>query len=157
MPFEKGFKNEYHELEQSTKYRFAEIEISYAIKALYDLYRFTTSPRMTASTVIFRSIMPQNRQIPELEDEFYNTLQSTMFNVPTKPELVKYFIMRGHSYTKIRDLTNSSYNTIAKYRYGLPYYNPLFRNWDPEMLTNWNNIKSAINIFNESLAHCKED
>lgn len=156
MPFEKGFKNEYHELEQSTKYRFAEIEISYALKVLYPLYRYTTSPRMSASTVIFRSIAPPSVQIPEMEDEFYNVLQSTPFNVPQKTELIKYFIMKGHSYNKIRDITHASYNTIAKYRYGLPYYQPIFRLWNDEMLNNWNDIKRAINIFNEDLAHAND-
>jgi hypothetical protein len=155
MPFEKTFENSYEELSQNTLYRFAELEISLAIPQLMNLYRNYNSPRQSAIATIFRSIIPNNMKYTELEEEFSSLLNSPYFNKPPKDQLIHYLLFKGHSYNKIRNLTSASFNTISKLKFGLPVYYPSFQRWNPEILHNWNEIKSTLNLFNEELAHIK--
>lgn len=156
MVFEKSFENSYHELPQSTKYRFAEIELSKALNTLTRFYRNEYNPREKASLTLYSSIIPKQLQEPEYEDRFFKMLGSTYFNQPNKTELINYLIIKGHSYAKIRNLTSASFNTISKMRFGVPTYYPLFNGWNEEVLHNWNSIKEHLNLFNEELAHMKE-
>jgi hypothetical protein len=156
MVFEKAFENSYHDLPIQTKYRFAEIEISKGINTLTRFYKYEPNARQKAAYTIYNAIVPNIRKIEEFESRFFDVLSSTYFNQPNKNELIHYLIIRGHSYTKIRNLTSASFNTISKMRYGLPTYFPVFNMWNEEMLHNWNDIKTNLNLFNEDLAHCKE-
>jgi hypothetical protein len=156
MAFEKSFENNYNELSLQTKYRFAEIEISRGMNTLTRFYRFEPNARQKAAATIYNAIVPNLMKTEEFEDRFYNMLSTTYFNQPNKNELIHYLIMKGHSYTKIRNLTSASFNTISKMRYGVPTYFPIFNLWSDEMLNNWNDIKGNLNLFNEDLAHCKD-
>jgi hypothetical protein len=156
MVFEKSFENSYHDLPQSTKYRFAEIELSKALNTLTRFYKNEFNPREKASITLYSSITPKDLQTPEFEDRFFRTLSSTYFNQPNKIEIINYLLVKGHSYTKIRSLTSASFNTISKMRFGVPTHHPIFNLWDQEMLDNWNSIKENLNIWSESLAHMKE-
>ncbi len=156
MAFEKAFDNKYHELQQDTKYRFAEIEIARGINTLTKFFIYEPNARQKASASIYNAIAPNSQKLPEFEDRFYSMLSSTYFNQPNKNELIHYLIMKGHSYQKIRDLTNASFNTISKMRYGMPTYFPIFTMWSEDMLNNWNSIKGNLNLFNEPLSHMKD-
>lgn len=155
MAFEKAFDNTYHQLPLQTKYRFAELELAKAMNTLTRFFRYEPSARQKASGILFDAITPNSMRIPEFEDNFFNMLSSTYFNQPNKNELIHYLIAKGHSYTKIRNLTSVSFNTIAKMRYNEPYYFPIFTMWSEEMLNNWNEVKESLNLFNEELAHTK--
>jgi hypothetical protein len=155
MAFEKTFENSFAELPQSTVYRFAELEMALAIPQLMKIYRGYNSPRQSAISTLFRSIIPNNMKYNEMEEEFSNLLNSHYFNNPPKEQLIHYLLFKGHSYTKIRNLTSASFNTISKLRFGLPTYQPVFTRWNPEILHNWNEIRSTLNLFNEELAHTK--
>jgi hypothetical protein len=41
-------------------------------------------------------------------------------------------------------------------RFGLPEYYPMFPNWTPDILLQWESVKKGFNLFNEELAHMKE-
>jgi hypothetical protein len=153
MAFEKAFENNYHELPLQTKYRFAEIELSKGINTLTKFYKFEPNARQKASATLYNAIVPNHMKVPEFEDRFYTMLSATYFNQPNKNEIIHYLIIRGKSYTKIRNLTSASFNTISKMRYGLPSYFPIFTLWNEEMLHNWNDIKANLNLFGEDLVH----
>lgn len=156
MPFEKVFVNEYHELDINTKYRFAEIEINQAINTLTQFFKHREDPRLYASSMIYKAITPPSmRDIAELDDEFYRVVSSVQFHRPHKEEQIRYLIMKGHSYAKIRELTKCSFNTISKLRIGFPRYYPVFNRWTEGMLNNWDEVKPVLNIFNEKLIHTK--
>jgi hypothetical protein len=154
MAFEKVFQNTYHELEQQTKYRFAELELGKSIHQLTTLYRHTTTPRAAAHNLLTAALV-QTTMNNRNEEDFIHMLSSTYTLNPPKVELIHYLIIHGHSYNKIRELTKASFNTIAKMRYGLPIYYPTFPNWDEDMLAKWDRIKTTLNLFDEELAHLK--
>jgi hypothetical protein len=151
MVFEKTFENSYHELSQETKYRFAEIEMYYAIDPLMEIFRQHPQPRDRAVSTIFQTCAPRNLQIDEVEVILFRALS----HKPPKNEVIQYLLLKGHSYTKIRNITNASPNSIASLRFGLPTHFPRFNRWDEEMLHKWNNMKKAINIFNDELTQTK--
>jgi hypothetical protein len=152
MPFEKTFENSYHELSQATKYRFAEVEMYYAVQALTDLFRQEFSPRHSAIKTIFNIVIPKQLNIEEIEQHFFQLLATQ----PQKKEIIHYLLLKGHSYAKIRSVTSASPNLIAQMRYGLPIYYPRFNRWDEEMMQKWDTAKRHINLFNENLVHTKE-
>jgi hypothetical protein len=156
MVFQKSFENAYHELDLNTQYRFAEIELSFAIKTLTVFHKMFPMPRQTSVNLLYKAIAPKVIQIPGFENKFLDAMNSTYVNNPPKPELIQYLIIRGHSYQKIREITQASFNTISKHRYGLPQYYPAFAHWSEEMMSNWNDIKYTLNLFNEETAHTKE-
>jgi hypothetical protein len=151
-----GFKkdepvNEYHELELHTQYRFAEIEMSFAIRSLATLFRNRGSARHHATSTIYEAIAPNYSRASEFQDRFIETTLLQTFVRPHKKEIIHYLIMRNHSYGVIRQLTSASPNTISHMKIGLPEYYPLFDRWTPEMLDSWNTIKNTINAFNQPL------
>lgn len=154
MAFEKVFENKYHDLDQQTQYRFAELELGKAIQTLTTLYRHHTSPRTNAHNLLLNALITPTMN-NQKEDSFINMLSSTYTLNPPKVEMIHYLIIHGHSYNKIRELTKASFNTIAKMRYGLPIYYPSFQFWDDETLQKWERIKSTLNLFDEELAHLK--
>jgi hypothetical protein len=143
--------NEYHELAPHTQYRFAEIEMSYAIRTLSALFRNRGSARHFASSTIYEATAPNYSRATEFQDRFIETTQLQTFVRPHRKELIHYLIMRNHSYAVIRQLTQASPNTISRMKLGLPEYYPLFDRWTPEMLDSWNSVKNTINAFNQPL------
>lgn len=156
MAFKREYKNNYSELPQETKYRFAEIEMKHTLNILTTLYRPRYTPRMSAINTLYDYLTPEHLKTPEYEQHFLEALSSQYFNSPSKFELLHYLMARNHSYTKIRNLTGSAFNTISKIKYDNPFYYPVFRHWTPEMLNHWNDLKQHFNLFNEELAHLKE-
>jgi hypothetical protein len=156
MAFEKAFHNSYNELPIPTQYRFAEIEIKRALSALVTLYKPRYTPRMSALSTIYDYLTPDNLKTDEYETEFTEAFNSPYFNQPNKHEVIHYLIARGHSYTKIRNLTSAAFNTISKMKYDHPIYYPVFKHWTPDMLNRWNELKKHFNLFDEDLAHMKE-
>lgn len=156
MAFEKGFHNPYSELHEQTKYRFAEIELKRALTAITALYKPRYTPKMSALSTIYDYLVPNNLKTPEYETEFTEAFNSPYFNQPNKNEVIHYLIARGHSYNKIRSLTSAAFNTISKMKYDQPIYYPVFKQWTPDMLHKWNELKTHFNLFNEDLAHTKE-
>jgi hypothetical protein len=156
MPFEKIIVNAYHELNNPTKYRFAEIEIGKALSILTDLYRTKYQPRAAAVKTMYELLIPQRYQGAEMETQFIEAFRNQRTFNPPKAEVIHYLLVRGHSYTKIRNLTSASFNTIAAMRFGLPEYYPSFPNWTPDILLQWESVKKGFNLFNEELAHMKE-
>jgi hypothetical protein len=143
--------NEYHELAPHTQYRFAEIEMSFAIRSLAALFRNRGSARHFASSTIYEAIAPNYSRAAEFQDRFIETTQLQTFVRPHRKELIHYLIMRNHSYAVIRQLTQASPNTISRMKLGLPEYYPLFDRWTPETLDSWNSVKNTINAFNQPL------
>ena len=156
MAFEKAFENNYNDLEEQTKYRFAEIEMKKALTALVALYKPRYTPRMSALSTLYDYLTPTPLKVPEYEAEFMEAFSSSYFNQPRKDEVIHYLIAKGHSYTKIRNLTSAAFNTISKLKHDNPIYYPVFKHWTPEMLHAWNDLKQHFNLFNEDLAHMKE-
>jgi hypothetical protein len=156
MAYEKAFQNHYHELDANTQYRFAEIELRNAVSSLITLFKPKYTPRLNALNTLYDYLIPKNLQNPEMEEQFVKAFSSHHFAQPGKHEVIYYLIARNHSYAKIRDLTNASFNTIAKMRFDNPIYYPVFEKWDEEILNRWNDLKTIFNLFNENLAHMKE-
>lgn len=154
MAFEKVFENKYHDLDQQTQYRFAELELGKAVQTLTTLYRHATTPRSASQNFLLGALVPKTTDTQK-EEAFFHMLSSTYTINPPKAELIHYLIIHGHSYNKIRELTKTSFNTIAKMRFGIPIYYPSYPYWDQETLMKWERIKSTLNLFNEELAHMK--
>lgn len=155
MVFEKSFENNYNDLSQPTKYRFAELEIAKAIPTLSNLFSYQYQPKLYTINYLYLAVVPPHQQVEQEQADFEALLYSTNFNKPLKKELIHYLIASGHTYTSIRKLTKASFNTIADMRFGIPVYHPLFRYWTPESLDRWNQLKRSLNIFDEPLAHLK--
>lgn len=144
---------EYDVLDINTKYRFAEIELSYAIPRLAHIYRMASNPRQSATLAIFRTIAPPAMQFEEVEDAFMQATNGVKFRNPDKDELIDYFKFRRLSYAKIRHYTNTSPNTIRNRMYIYPTLFPHFQRWNESMLEAWETASKTINIFNEDLVH----
>jgi hypothetical protein len=157
MAFEKAFQNNYHDLDQNTKYRFAEIEIGKATITLSLLHKYHYFPIQKAHNIILDALAPKEEHSDIWKRDFQNALNSTSFTSPPKTELIHYLILKGHTYKRIRDVTSASFNTISGLRYGLPTYYPRFNRWDEDTLNKWNDIKATLNLFNEELAHTKNN
>lgn len=153
MAYEKAFQNSYHDLDENTKYRFAELELQQSLKHLTRFNHYTDSPRTSAIAQLYKAITPYHQQSDEHESRFFQALSSTYFNNPPKTEVIKYLIIYAQSYNKIRSITSASPNTIAKERYGIPYFHPAFDMWNPEMLQSWNNLKNIFNVWGEKQVH----
>jgi hypothetical protein len=156
MAFKREYEKNYNELPENTQYRFAEIELKHSLSAILTLYKPRYTPRMSALTTLYDYLTPDNLKTPEYEKDFVEAFNSSYFNQPNKFELLHYLMARNHSYTKIRNLTSASFNTISKLKYDQPIYYPIFRHWTPDMLARWNELKKHFNLFNEELAHLKE-
>jgi hypothetical protein len=156
MAFERAFQNSYQELPETTKYRFAEIELKHGLNVITTLYKPRYTPRMSAISTLYDYLTPNELKNPEYERDFIEAFSSPYFNQPNKHELLHYLMARNHSYTKIRNLTSASFNTIAKMKYDQPNYYPVFKQWTPDMLARWDELKQHLNLFNEELAHTKE-
>jgi uncharacterized protein YerC len=156
MAFEKAFENKYSELDAQTKYRFAEIEIGKALKTLTRLHRTQFTPRQSALTLLINLLVPSDKRNTDYEQRFVDAITSTYTVEPPKNERIHYLMMKGHTYTKIRELTKASFNTIASKKIAFPYYYPVFSQWNEEMLQNWNGIKDTLNIWDDELTHTKE-
>ena len=148
--FEKTFINNYSELDSSTKYRFAELELSYAHTTLLNLFQFEPNAKYKTEDLLFNILVPLVQR-PELEEDFDKFLYSQPFRKPRKDELVNYMRYKGVSYQKIRDLTKVSFNTISGMRFSKPIHFNVFPHWDDEMLQRWNRAKISLNIFNEEI------
>lgn len=155
MAFEKAFENKYSDLDEQTKYRFAEIEIGKALATLTRLHRHTFSPRQKALNTILDLLIPKNRVNSEFEQLFVDAISSNYTVNPPKKEVIHYLMLKGHSYNKIREITRASFNTIAQRKIDFPRYYPAFSQWDSEMLQVWDGIKDAINLFDDELTHTK--
>lgn len=154
MSFEKTVEAaKYHELPDHTKYRFAELEIGKAITPLTTLHLFASTPRQAAQNLLLQALVPA-QAVPRKEHAFHEFLNAHSTIQPPKADVIQYLLVQGHSYSKIRELTSASYNTISKYKFGVPQLFPHYPYWDMEMLQKWNHIKKAINVFQENLAHC---
>lgn len=147
MAFKKTFVNTYHEMDQETKYRFAEMEINRALKLLTPIYG---SVRALNQIIAFVNVPVQK------EFDFREATQTHTFRFPIKKDEIHYLITYGQSYTKIRDITGASFNTIADLRFGFPRLYPIFKDWTPEMLHHWEVVKTTLNLFNERLIHSRK-
>jgi hypothetical protein len=156
MTFKKPFENSYSDLSEQTQYRFAEIELKRALSALITIYKPRYTPRMSAISTFYDYLTPNELKTPDYEKEFIDAFSSPYFNQPNKHEVIHYLIARNHSYTKIRNLTSAAFNTISKMKYDQPIYYPVFKQWTPDMLARWNELKKHFNLFDEELAHLKE-
>jgi hypothetical protein len=154
MAFEKREQlNFYHELSDNTKYRFAEIEMSQAIRQLSNLYKYEGNMYQKAARVIYRAITPPYTPAGNFEEDFISSVMSPQFMTPNKKEKIHYLIMKEHTYKTIREHTGASPNTISRMTIGLPEYYPVFQHWTPELLDQWNIIKTVVNAFNQPLLH----
>lgn len=144
------FLQNIEELDMCTRYRFAEIELNYAIKQLGKFYPYQMNTRTKALDLVLNVLMPHATE--QENAAFHDLLIEYRFNHPTKEELIYYFRYNKVSYGNIRHLTGISPNTIAKAK-DKPYYLPLFPHWTVEHLERWNNLKPAINIFGQELHH----
>jgi hypothetical protein len=153
--FEKVVLNGYDQLPQETKYRFAEIELSYARKALNTLYQFESNPHYHADLLLYNILVPSEMQNKDIEELFDRLLMSNIFRNPLKQEKINYFRYKDASYQKIRDITGVAFNTISKMRFGNPTHYPVFPKWNKEMLMRWELTKPSINVFNEQTIPAK--
>jgi hypothetical protein len=139
------------DLTQDTRYRFAELELNQAINNLKPFFVSSTNPRVTAAKQIIEAVAPHLDE--QSTSAFFDILVSYSFVNPTKQELIHYFRYNGASYKKITELTSISPNTISAYRYDVPYFIPIFQQWEPAMFSRWQNLKPHLNLWNERLIH----
>lgn len=156
MGFEKAFENKYFDLPIQTRYRFAEMELARAARILSPFYHHATMQRRTAIGTLFDMITPKYHRFTENEERFAQALTSPHNNQPPTEHQITYFIALGLSYRKIREITGTSFNSISKARFGLPFYQPMYQNWSEEMLLNWDQVSRSLNIWGEQLSHYKE-
>lgn len=154
MPFEPHFETSKDVLSEQTKYRFAEIELNYALhNNLTKL--FTTTER--AIDQLYFLLVPNEQSSQEKHSRWREILTSPTFIKPLKAELVYYFTQHGASYTFVRQRTGISPNTMQKLRTKHQLETPSFYAvcsfWTPEMLNRWDDVKHILNIFLEPLVH----
>lgn len=156
MPYEQYAEFIYHELPTTTKYRFAEVEMSEALKSLRALFKYDTSRTNKAEIMLYNMLVPNMRKYEINEPRFLEAMNNPFFRKPRPDEMINYLLYRQQAYRKIREITSSSFNTISKYRFKqLPFYLPLFPDWDETLLDTWNDIKTQLNLFNETLIQMK--
>jgi hypothetical protein len=139
------------DLPLETQYRFAEIEVRFAMEQVKRFYREASDNRQSALHLILMSIHPTATERDQTVWEELTRVH--LFAHPLKDELVHYFRFHKVPYAKITQMTGVSPNTISKRRYDYPNYYPVFRYWTEPMLKRWNTLKQAINVFNQDLYH----
>lgn len=145
----------YSDLPQHTKYRFAELEMYYAVQCLEQIFRNDLDSRAKATQTIFKGLFLDHFNLSqEIEQNFFEALTSNYFNQPRKEETILYLRYKNISYTKIVKAAKTSPNTIAKVRFqGEPNLFPIFQHWNETFLAQWNIYKRAFNLFEEELIH----
>ncbi len=127
------------ELPIETLFRFAEIELN----------KFAQNhPLGLDYATAFISSYLANE---ETSQDVFDLVRSHAFRNPRKSELVDYFRYMNQTYTQTIKKTGVSSRTIARRRYELPIYLPIFRYWSKGMLKRWNDQKHFYNIWNEPL------
>lgn len=143
-----GLTLNYNDLPDTTRYRFAELEIGRAVR---NLAPFIPIPNQTivSAQYILKTICPDHTL--EDEDNWLEVFSSFHMTKGTKEELATYFRYKNISYTNIRKLTGLSPNTIARYRFVNPYYYTKYPKWDNYLLFRWDSLKQHLNIWNQEL------
>lgn len=140
------------DLDQNTKYRFAEIELSYAFNTAVRLFRRDSNNFLKAEVFVQRMVDP-NMSFEE-SGEFHDLINSPLFRKPGKIETIFYFRFNGVAYNKITKITGISPNTISKNKfYDYRERFPIWPRWTPERLSYWNMQKGMLNIYNQPLHH----
>lgn len=155
MAFESVELN-YADLPIETQYRFAEIEMRYALDALAPLFPAKYGQRDKLITVILDAIQKHQELTQEEKSAFFDSTVTYTFMQPSKDELVHYFRFKNTAYNRITRITGISPNTIAAKRFDYSTRFPVWHFWTPKLLLAWNEAKKPINLFNETLIHTKK-
>jgi hypothetical protein len=156
MVYQKTITLDYSTLPEQTRYRFAEIEMSYALNTLQALFKHQHNTFQLAQRTIFELAIPKERQYKEIEDRFMAMMTSHYFKNPIKEEVIDYLRFKNVSYRDIMKITNSGPNTVSARRFeAFPNHYPLFHMWDAATLSKWDDVKGYLNIFAEKLIHIK--
>jgi hypothetical protein len=148
LAFEKTLEMNLAWLDQSTLYRFAEIEWSF-------LFRLAPGADHWYY-VIKKYIITEEHPEEDSHYQFHEAVKVPNFKKPSKRELLDYQRYHNLPYAKITQLHGISSATISKYRNHIPVYFPTYRYWNEDMLVRWNILKKSFNIWNEQLIHMKE-
>lgn len=151
--YKSDFPINHHAITPDVQYRFAEIELAFAVNVAQDLFIGSLNPRQKAITMLYDIVVPPTMREQVKEEEFQNLFLQQTFLYPTKEELTYYLKAHRMPYTRIQKIANVAPNYISKMRFTEPVFKPLFPKWNTVLLHCWNNSKKHLNIFKEELAH----
>lgn len=136
-------------LTQETRYRFFELELVWASKALLPFTDETTAQNMIINSII--KFPYQNKEL------LLKTFNSYDFKNIQHHELVHYLRYKNLGVHKIRKIARISPNTLlAGGKYDeIPNLVPIFTHWDEInfVLNSWETPKEHLNLFKEDLIH----
>lgn len=159
MPFEKKVQLNYSNLSEATKLRFLELEIQSAIETLTNtLFSSQRNPAAFTKNMIASYLVSDPAKEMLIQD-LIAAFSSYKFRSPLKEERIQYFRYKRIGVAKVVKYARVAPNTVQDMKDQHPNFTPVFNGWlsFPNLINNWDKLKSTINFFNDELIQTKDN
>lgn len=149
MPFEKTVPFDLSKLEPCTLQTFTEVEIALVMPLLESLTPHQIRDKKThALRNLFQCLAP-HKQTQEHMEEWLQATLTHHFLVPAPFLFTNYLKCHNVSYKKIIQMMRISPNELSRIKFDIPYHLPNYESWDAQMVFNWEQIKTRLNLFQQ--------